>query len=138
MDYSSVSGLVSGVSSVKHVTTTNKVPLPPEVMEHFNCILFGKIVCVATTPQILCPPTVCQGLFQGVETTKFDAVAHPDGHQCFLGRPRFNPRELSVGLVVNTVALGQNILSLVSCSQLLHQFSIPLSTSAGTGILVLV
>jgi hypothetical protein len=39
MDYSSVNGLVSGMSDVKHVTTTNKVPLPPEVMEHFGRIL---------------------------------------------------------------------------------------------------
>jgi hypothetical protein len=40
MDYSSVNGLVSGMSDIKHVTTTNKVPLPPEVMEHFGRILF--------------------------------------------------------------------------------------------------
>ncbi|XP_033607158.1 nuclear pore complex protein Nup155 isoform X2 [Cryptotermes secundus] len=36
MDYPSVNGLVSGMSTVKHVTTTNRVPLPPEVMEHFG------------------------------------------------------------------------------------------------------
>lgn len=36
MDYPSANGLVSGLSNVKHVTTTNKVPLPPEVMENFS------------------------------------------------------------------------------------------------------
>jgi hypothetical protein len=49
MDYPSVNGLVSGMSNVKHVTTTNRVPLPPEVMEHFGRILFWRIVFVATT-----------------------------------------------------------------------------------------
>lgn len=42
MDYPSANGLLSGLSNVKHVTTTNKVPLPPEVMEHFGRILFLK------------------------------------------------------------------------------------------------
>jgi hypothetical protein len=49
MDYPSVNGLVSGMSNVKHVTTTNRVPLPPEVMEHFGRILFWRIVFVATS-----------------------------------------------------------------------------------------
>ena len=40
MDYPSMSNLVTGLSTLKHVTTTNKVPLPPEVMEHFGRILF--------------------------------------------------------------------------------------------------
>lgn len=36
MDYPSMNTLVTGLSTLKHVTTTNKVPLPPEVMEHFS------------------------------------------------------------------------------------------------------
>jgi len=44
MDYPSANGLVSGLSNVKHVTTANKVPLPPEVMENFGRILFCSIV----------------------------------------------------------------------------------------------
>ncbi|PSN41987.1 Nuclear pore complex protein 155 [Blattella germanica] len=36
MDYPTMNGLVTGQSTLKHVTTTNKVPLPPEVMEHFG------------------------------------------------------------------------------------------------------
>jgi hypothetical protein len=49
MDYPSVNGLVSGMSNEKHVTTTNRVPLPPEVMEHFGRILFWRIVFVAAS-----------------------------------------------------------------------------------------
>jgi hypothetical protein len=40
MDYPIANGLMSGLPNMKHVTTTNKVPLPLEVMEHFGRILF--------------------------------------------------------------------------------------------------
>jgi hypothetical protein len=51
MDYPSANGLVSGLSNVKHVTTTNKVPLPPEVMEHFGRILFlhSDMFCLSSS-----------------------------------------------------------------------------------------
>jgi nuclear pore complex protein Nup155 len=49
MDYPSVNGLVSGMSNVKHVITTNKVPLPPEVMEHYGRILFCRIIFLVSS-----------------------------------------------------------------------------------------
>lgn len=38
--YPSLEHLAGPNTTVKQITTVNKVPLPPEVMEHFGRILF--------------------------------------------------------------------------------------------------
>lgn len=39
VNYQSMSHIAADLPSVKQITTTNKVPLPPEIMEHFDRIL---------------------------------------------------------------------------------------------------
>jgi hypothetical protein len=61
MDYPSVNGLVSSLSNVKHVTVTNKVPIPPEVLENFCRILLCSSVCVVAISFSIVPLWPCQG-----------------------------------------------------------------------------
>lgn len=53
-DYQSLTTLSSGLKSLNQIETVNKIPIPPEVMEHFNrkilftfecrCIFYASIL----------------------------------------------------------------------------------------------
>lgn len=45
-DYPSLSGLALGLANFSQIKTLNKVPLPPEVMEHFGRILYVEILTI--------------------------------------------------------------------------------------------